>query len=80
MYCPWTGSNCDCDSFPYTRDGLIPATCEFKLIEGSIALVPVRKVSMAAIRLYKEWVIAEAARRKAEKEAQKAAQKAKNTA
>lgn len=26
--CPWNGFPCDCDSFPWKVDGLIPQRCE----------------------------------------------------
>jgi hypothetical protein len=41
------------------------------IVTGIISLVPIRKVTEVAKQAYKQWLIEEAARRKAEKEAKK---------
>lgn len=41
QYCPWSGSRCSCEAFPWTVDSLIPRRCEMGM---PIDLIPLRKV------------------------------------
>jgi hypothetical protein len=51
--CPWNGQNCDCGSFPYRIDGLIPKACEANM---GLDMIPVRSVRPPLKALHKQWL------------------------
>lgn len=51
--CPWNGFPCDCTTFPWTVDGLIPRRCEANM---GLDMVPVRRVRQPLKALHQLWV------------------------
>lgn len=51
--CPWSGMPCECASFPYLRNGIVPAACEALMAE---VLLGQRKVSDAGKQRYRAYL------------------------
>jgi hypothetical protein len=51
--CSWTGYPCDCTSFPYKEDGLIPAKCEQRI---TLDMIPLRSVNPKLKALHKQYL------------------------
>lgn len=51
--CPWGGLPCDCNKFPWLENGLVPQRCENQM---PLALLGLRKVSLAGVARYNKYV------------------------
>jgi hypothetical protein len=47
--CPWGGLPCDCTTFPYLKNGIVPIKCEEQMPDELLGL---RKVSDAGKKRY----------------------------
>lgn len=54
MRCPWGGLPCNCESFPWLQNGLIPMKCENQM---PLALLGLRKVSDKGKRRYEAYLL-----------------------
>ena len=59
MMCPWSGLNCQCQTFPWKVNRLIPERCERLMMEQSPYTAAVRDVSPAAKDALKAIVAAD---------------------
>ena len=50
--CPWHGLPCDCQDFPFLKNGIIPAACEESMPDE---ILGVRKVSDSGKARYKAY-------------------------
>ena len=56
MLCPWSGCECNCQTFPWKVDNLIPERCERLMMEFSPYTALVRSVSPQAKETIKRIV------------------------
>ena len=53
MLCCWGGLPCDCTSFPWTENGIVPSKCEVQMPDQ---ILGVRKVSAAGRERYRLYL------------------------
>lgn len=52
MGCPWGGLPCDCSTFPYLRNGIVPTKCEAQMPDEILGVRKVSEVGKARHRVY----------------------------